>query len=98
MTQLKWFDYGLCYWRVLCPKFADFPDLFPNRGILRVPGFLPSVKFPDLGNISCFSLFFSRKRRKYRKRSSKRIDFAVDEVTVSVDEETGKSVYIDREN
>ena len=27
-----------------------------------------------------------------------RVDFPVDEVTVSVDEETGKSVFIDRDN
>ena len=29
---------------------------------------------------------------------SKRVDFPVDEVTVSVDEETGKSVFVDRDN
>ena len=29
---------------------------------------------------------------------TKRIDFPIDEVTVSVDEETGKSVFKDRKN
>ena len=33
-----------------------------------------------------------------RKRINKGYIFPVDEVTVSVDEETGKSVFIDREN
>ena len=36
--------------------------------------------------------------RKYLPGHKKRIDFPVDEVTVSVDEETGKSVFIDGEN
>ena len=52
-----------------CP----FPVVLPNIGMRRVPNILPSVKFPNFGNVSCFSCFscFSWKNtEKSRKKHS----------------------------
>ena len=61
---------GRSYRRTFCPKspffsahffffFPHFPFFAPNIGILliSVPDIFPCVKFPTVGNISCFSCF-----------------------------------------
>ena len=44
----------LFFLRIFFFFFPHFPFFAPNIGMLSVPGIFPSVKFPMLGNISCF--------------------------------------------
>ena len=58
---------------------------FPNRGMPSVPDFLPSVKFPDLGNALSFFLlffliFFQEKEKSTKIRSFFSIITALDSV------------------
>ena len=49
------------------------PKKIPNIGKRSVPNILPSVKFPNFGNVSCFSCFFcfswEKKEEKLGKKS-----------------------------
>ena len=68
---------GRSYRRILCLKFHFFfRAIFlnfrifhysaPTIGMRSVPNILPSVKFPNFGNVSCFSCFccFSWEKRE----------------------------------
>ena len=68
----------------LVSKFPDFVSRFffacpyfpipvPNIGIRSVPNTFPSVKFPHFGNVygfSCFSCFWKKKRKIWKKSCS----------------------------
>ena len=75
---------GRSYRRILCLKFHFFfRAIFlnfrifhysaPTIGMRSVPNILPSVKFPNFGNVSCFSCFFcfswEKKEEKLGKKS-----------------------------
>ena len=44
-----------------------FQFLFPNIGMRSLPIFLPSVKFPNFGNVSCFSCLLLGEKKKRGK-------------------------------
>ena len=67
-STLKMTWYNPSFQRTFCLNFQFFfPAIFwisifsffflPNIGMRRLPNILPSVKFPNFGNASCFSCF-----------------------------------------
>ena len=73
---------GRSYPRTFCLNFQGFfraifcisifSIFFPNIGMRSHPNILPSIKFPNFGNVSCYSIFSClswKRKRKFRKKS-----------------------------